>query len=215
MPRCPEPVMKPLPKKSRPLLLALLALVLLAGGLLLRSVLTPAPPPSPAPSPVAETPPQSREVILYFGAVDGTHLVAESRELNDCGDDQACLRSILHALIAGPIGEGAPIIPPHTELRGISEDDQGLATVDFSAELVNGHPGGSMSELLSVYAVVDSLAVNFPYLRQVRFLVEGKPVETLKGHVDLRQPLAPDFSLTRSATEEATPQTSEPARKEQ
>ena len=72
-----------------------------------------------------------------------------------------------------------------------------------------------MSELLSVYSVVDTLAVNFPYLRQVRFLVEGQPVATLKGHVDLRQPLAPDFNLTRSAAEEATPQTAESARKEQ
>jgi hypothetical protein len=49
--------------------------------------------------------------------------------------------------------------------------------------------------LLTVYALADTVAVNFPHLRQLRILIEGGAVETLKGHVDLRQPLAPDFSL--------------------
>lgn len=203
-------------KNSRLLLLACLALLLVAGGLLLRSHLGSSPPVKPLPPPAPETPPQLREVILYFGAPDGTHLIAQSRELRDCPDEQQCLRSTLQALIDGPIGDGDPILPRHTELRGISQDDQGLTTVDFSRELVAGHPGGSMSELLSVYAVVDSLAVNYPYIRQVRFLVEGRPVETLKGHVDLRQPLTPDFSLTRPPAEGAgAEQAVAPAGKEQ
>jgi len=49
--------------------------------------------------------------------------------------------------------------------------------------------------LLTVYALANTVAVNFPHLRQLRILVEGAAVETLKGHVDLRQPLVPDFSL--------------------
>ena len=198
--------------KKITLVLLILALLLVGGGLLLRFVLrAPAPaPPTPQPIAVAPTPP--REVILYFGSADGTHLVAESRELNDCNDDQACQRAVLDALIAGPSGSGIPLVPPHTVLRSISQDDQGQATVDFSNEMVNGQPGGSMSELLSVYSVVDTLAVNFSYLRQVRFLIEDQPVETLKGHVDLRQPLTPDFSLTRSASEEdAVPEVPKPA----
>ena len=206
--------MKSSSKNTRLLLLAFLALLLIFGGLLLRSFLiSSSPPPQPpVPAPAAESPRELREVILYFGAEDGTHLVAESRELHDCLEEQDCLHSTLQALIDGPVSAAAPLIPPHTILRGITVSDQGRATVDFNEDLVAGHPGGSMSELLTVYAVVDTLAVNFPYIRQVRFEVEGKPLETLKGHVDLRQPLTPDFSLTRPpAAEETTTPTPAPA----
>jgi hypothetical protein len=67
--------------------------------------------------------------------------------------------------------------------------------VDFSQELISAHPGGTQSELLTIYGLADTLAVNFPHLRQMRVLVDGVPVATLKGHVDLRQPISPDFSL--------------------
>ncbi|GAB6082867.1 hypothetical protein JCM30471_17810 [Desulfuromonas carbonis] len=182
---------------TRWLLIAGIALLLVSSSALFLLFRTPESPELPAPSPVTTPAPAGREVILYFGAADGTHLVAEQRELAGCRDDQACLRATLEALLAGPVGDGVPILPEQTVVRDLTLADQGLASVNFSSELIAGHPGGSMTELLTVYGIVDTLAVNFPYLRQVRFLVEGEPVATLKGHVDLRQPLAPDFSLTR------------------
>jgi hypothetical protein len=51
--------------------------------------------------------------------------------------------------------------------------------------------------LLTVYGVANTLAVNFPHLRQVRFLVAGQDVETLRGHVDLRAPVPADFRYGR------------------
>ena len=48
---------------------------------------------------------------------------------------------------------------------------------------------------MTIYGLADTLAVNFPHLRQMRVLVDGAPIATLKGHVDLRQPIHPDFSL--------------------
>jgi len=59
--------------------------------------------------------------------------------------------------------------------------------------------------MAAVYSVVDSLAVNFPQIRQVRIFVEGKPVDTLKGHLDLREPLEPDFSLEKKVEAEKEP----------
>ena len=57
-------------------------------------------------------------------------------------------------------------------------------------------PGGSLPELLTIYGLADTIAENFPHLRQVRILVEGEPVATLKGHVDLREAVKADFSFT-------------------
>ena len=188
-------------KNARLLLMAGIALVLVSAGLLLGYFLIPERPQSPISPPLTAAPQPLREVILYFAAADGTHLIAEQRELQGCQDDQSCLAATLQALLEGPAGAGARLLPAQTLLRGITLGDQGLATVNFSSDLVAGHPGGSMSELLTVYGVADTLAVNFPYLRQVRFMVEGEPLATLKGHVDLRQPLVPDFSLTRPPPE--------------
>jgi len=68
--------------------------------------------------------------------------------------------------------------------------ERGDAFVDFSADITAGHPGGSLEETLTVYTVVDVLAVNLPAITHVQILVDGKEVDTLAGHVDLRQPLA-------------------------
>ena len=80
-----------------------------------------------------------------------------------------------------------PIFSTHTVLRGVKEDGS-TALVDFSKDLIAGHPGGSVAELLTVYGLADTLAENFPHIRQVRILIDGEPVETIKGHIYLRQP---------------------------
>lgn len=147
---------------------------------------------------------QTREVILYFASVDGRTLVAETREINECQREEDCLSDTVRALITGPETGLAPILPTEVELRGIAVTDS-LVSIDFSQELIAAHPGGTQSELLTVYGLADTLAVNFPHLRQVQILVEGTPAATLKGHVDLRQPINPDFSLVEegSLVEEA------------
>jgi hypothetical protein len=174
---------------------ALVLALLIAGGLAVRWYLGRTPPASPVISPEEAQRPL-REVRLYFGGRDGMYLVEETRELDNCPDDQACMLETVKALVAGPIGDLVPIMPAQTRVLGISEQN-GVASVDFSGDLVAGHPGGSVSELFTLYGLADTLAENFPYIRQVRILIEGQPVESIKGHVDLRQPVAADFRLVR------------------
>ena len=54
---------------------------------------------------------------------------------------------------------------------------------------MTAHPGGSMNELLTIYTLVDALVVNLPAVTVVQLLVDGKELDTLAGHVDLRRPL--------------------------
>ena len=82
---------------------------------------------------------------------------------------------------------------------------EGVLQVDFARNLVDQHPGGSWGELLTVQALANTVATNFPHYRQVRILIDGAAVDTLKGHLDLRQPLNPDFSLVLSAPAGAAP----------
>jgi spore germination protein GerM len=193
--------------KRNLLLAACSIIVLLVGGLLLGRFFffTPGPPPA-SPTLVAEPRP-AREILLYFGTPDGSHLATETRQIDFCPDEEECLRATVQALIAGPQGPLLAILPSQAVLRGVSIE-QATATVDFSRALIGHHPGGSVSELFSVFGLANTLVVNFPHIRQVRLLVEGQPLETLKGHVDLREPLSADFSLTRPPTGEAPGRTS-------
>jgi hypothetical protein len=183
------------PNRSILILPALALVLLVAGGLAVRWYLgrTPSAPPVTSGE---ETERHLREVRLYFGGSDGLYLVGEPRELDNCPDDQTCMLETVKALVAGPVGDLVPILPAQTRVLGIIEQN-GVASVDFSRDLVAGHPGGSVSELFTLYGLADTLAENFPYIRQVRILVEGQPVESIKGHVDLRRPIAADFHLVR------------------
>lgn len=181
------------PRRKRLLLWGVLVILLFCAGLLVSYFeISETPHKTPV---VAETSSQSnREVILYFASVDGRTLIAETREISECQEDEDCLSDTVRALIAGPESDLAPIFPAAVELRSIAVADS-LVSIDFSQELITAHPGGTQSELLTIYGLADTMAVNFPHLRQVRILVEGVPAATLKGHVDLRQPINPDFSL--------------------
>jgi len=159
--------------------------------------------------PPEEKPAALREAILYFGSPDGTFLIGEVREMPECGELTDCLAETVDALIQGPNENLLRVFPSTTRVREVAESE-GIATVNFSRELVSAHPGGTLSELLTVYSLADTLAANFPHIRQVRFLVEGQPVTTLKGHVDLRQPIAADFRWAREVSVPESPQGAHP-----
>ena len=189
--------------KDRFLLLAFLVILVVFGALVARKYLITIPP-SPTPAAPAPQPRQLRDVVLYFGAPDGTYLVAEGREIDDCLEETDCVKETVQALINGPVGELTPIFPAHTVLRGVREEGN-TALVDFSKDLIAGHPAGSVAELLTVYGLADTLAENFPHIRQVRILIDGKAADTIKGHVDLRQPVVADFRYCHPPTEAGTP----------
>ena len=137
-----------------------------------------------------------KAVQLYFGDPQGTHLLPELRQIPGCDDDRDCIGSLLQELISGPQQGGLPVLPQSARVLGI-ELENDLVRVNFSRQLVDLHPGGSLSELLTVYSLANSLAENFSYLRQMQILVDGQPQPTLKGHVRIDQPVYADFSYSR------------------
>lgn len=147
------------------------------------------------------TPPPAEQqgamlVTLFFASTDGVALVREGREVDACSEPKECVEEVVGELINGPMGNLAPTLPSTTTLRSVSiEGDKAL--VDLGDEIVNGLPGGSSSEMLAVYSIVNTVAVNFPRIRLVKLMINGKEAETLKGHIDLSEPLGPDYDLER------------------
>jgi len=156
---------------------------------------------APAPPPA-----ESLAVTVYYAAAAADGLVGESREIFAAAAPEDWAKQIVADLIAGPTGEAAlPALPPSTELRQVFVLSGGVVWVDFSSALRSGLPGGSAAELLAVYAVVNSIALNVPGVQRVGLMIDGRPVDTLGGHVDLRRPLVPDRGLISAPGEAPAP----------
>jgi len=129
-------------------------------------------------------------VVIYFANQDG-QLVAEQRDIPRV---VGIARETIRELILGPKNEMLnPTIPAGTKLLDIDVSD-GLCTVDFSKELITGHSGGSGSEYLTVYSIVNTLT-QFGTIEEVQLRVEGKIVDTIAGHVGVGTPLERDDEI--------------------
>lgn len=140
-------------------------------------------------APVPAPPGRKIKARLFYVAEDGTRLTSVERDIayGDGADAQA--REIIAAQVA-PVAEPlVSAIPPGTTLRAVFITKSGDAYVDLSREARAAHPGGTVNELLTVYTIVNALTVNLPAVTGVQVLVDGKEVDTLSGHVDLRRPL--------------------------
>lgn len=106
--------------------------------------------------------------------------------------DDHPLTTAINGLIAGAPA-GSPLLgllPAATRLNGASVDS-GIATLDFSPDLLAANVG-SLGEAMLIASVANT-AAQFPTVEQVRFLVAGQPVETIAGHILASEPLGPDY----------------------
>jgi sporulation and spore germination protein len=148
-----------------------------------------------APSPVVPAPPGRKiKARLFYVADDGMRLTGVERDIAYGDGATAQAREIVAAQIAAVVAPLVSAVPEGTALRAVFLTEGGQAYVDLSREVVSAHPGGTLNELLTVYTIVNALTVNLPAVTAVQLLVDGKEVETLAGHVDLRQPLAKNLS---------------------
>jgi len=130
-------------------------------------------------------------VKLWFGDPSGQILVMEEREIEKV---EGIGRATINELLKGPSPDSnlLPVIPLGTVLRDINVKSDGLMIVDFSKEIIDNHIGGSTAEALTVYSIVNTLT-QFPTVDRVQFLIDGKYVDSLTGHIDLTYPVTASF----------------------
>ncbi|OGP95243.1 MAG: hypothetical protein A2157_07885 [Deltaproteobacteria bacterium RBG_16_47_11] len=140
---------------------------------------------------------EKKRILLYFSDGAGEYLIGEKREIlkRDQVDEEA--KEAVNELIKGPKGKLIPTLPPLTKLLGFELGKDGVARVNFSKALSKDHPGGSSAEVMTVYSVVNSLALNFSQIKRVQILIEGKEIETITGHLSLRRAVLPKPDLIR------------------
>ena len=173
--------------------------VLMTG--LSRVLRTAAPPdageaPAPQTATVTESAVPRIKAILYFASSDGFALVPVEREIPLAQGTVAQARAVVEAQLTATPPDGlVSTIPEGTTLRGVYVSDRNEAFVDLDATVRTKHPGGSMNELFTVYTIVNAVTTNLPDVEHVQLLIDGREVDTLAGHVDLRRPLRKNEQL--------------------
>lgn len=126
---------------------------------------------------------------LFYIAPNGRELEPVGREVLYAPTTAGQARQIIDTLLEPPPAGRTPAVPPGTTVRALYLTERGEAFVDLSGDVVTAHPGGSLNEALTVYAIVNALTVNLPEVSAVQILVDGHEMDTLNGHLDLRHPL--------------------------
>jgi hypothetical protein len=177
---------------SRPVQITIFLLLVsvLAGGIYMnllkqredrreatRSNATPLAPPIAGPA---------ENVRLMIAYDDDGVLKEESTSMTLPKEPASRAKQVLRALI----GEYAQKPSPHPLADGAGVKDVfmvegGLCVVDLNPAFAEGHRSGVMVEEMTIASMVESLAMNVPGIKRVKFLVDGKERETLAGHADL------------------------------
>jgi spore germination protein GerM len=129
------------------------------------------------------------QATLFYVSDDGAELIQVPREVL-FGDTPALqARYIVQAQLEAPAKGFVSAIPPGVKVRSLFLGAHGEAYVDLSPEVMTGHHGGSLDEALAVFAIVNAITSNLPDVTAVQILVDGKEVDSLAGHIDLREPI--------------------------
>lgn len=192
-------------RRAKVYIAALVVASAVVGWALTRLMSQPAAAPATESSPPPTTPTETAHITatLYYGSSDGRALVPVRRDVPSATGVVEQGRQILNVLFQDAPQPYVQVVPKGTKLRAFYITDRGDAFVDLSGDVVSAHPGGSLTELLTVYAVVNAITTNLPKVQRVQLLVEGKEVDTIAGHVDVRRPLERDTTLVRDSQTEA------------
>ena len=152
-------------------------------------------------APAAAAPPTAPTAhitaTLFYGARDGLLLQPVRVEVPLAEGALAQGRQIVRALLQPPPAPYVAVIPAGTTLKAFYLTSSGDAFVDLSADVTTKHPGGTPAELLTVYAIVNTITTNLQGVQRVQLLVDGKEADSVAGHVDVRRPLERDMSFVR------------------
>lgn len=149
---------------------------------------TPVVPDKPA---VTQT--EKHTVTVYRLPADGTEkLYAEKVTVEGDSDEQPLLA--LEALInTKPQDEKlVNAFPQGLKIRSLTVD-KGVAVVDLSKEIYNIE-AGSYTEMMLTQAMTNTLT-EFPNIKEVTFLIEGKKEASIKGHIDLLDAFERDTTM--------------------
>lgn len=141
--------------------------------------------------------PDKIQAHLYFADRTNSFLKSELRVVDRPDDPAEFARAIVEALIKGPQRGLIRTIPAGTALSAIYIAPDNVCYVDLSEAVKTNHPGGSNSEMLTVYSIVNTLILNVTEIKRVKILIGAHESPTLAGHINLQLPFKAHMLLIR------------------
>ncbi len=136
-------------------------------------------------------------VFLYFGDRKRPYLISEERLISHPENPVLFGKKIIEELIKGSNSGLMRTVSADTQIRAFFITKSNTAYIDFSREISDSHPGGGPMENLTVYSIVNSLALNIPGIENIKILIDGQESETLAGHINIKYPLIADMLIVR------------------
>lgn len=142
----------------------------------------------------------STSVTLMIASDSDGSLAPVQRQFALPAETTTRARAILNDLAAEYAQTGSPhplaaiaavndvfLLPaPQPAPQSATQGDPGqMAVVNLNGSFADHHPSGIEVETLTLLSMLGTLHANLPQIVQVRFLVDGKPKDTLAGHADL------------------------------
>lgn len=142
-------------------------------------------------------PPTTEGSFQMFLPDDGMMLTASLQRLRRNMKPAEKDRLMLETLFAPEtVAAGARVLPEGTTSRAYYVVGR-TGYLDMNEAFTKAEKPTPRAEKLAVYSIINSLLLNNAELDAIQILVEGKPVDTAWGWLDLTSPLGPDLSLIR------------------
>jgi len=179
-----------------PIVAVVLVAVLTVGGLLWWRMRAVSPTANAAQSPAASAQRLNEPLVITLSVPVEGMLIAVPAPVTRQPDTQSLAREALAALFADPIGSKAPVLKD-VRLRGVYLDAVGTGYIDLTPAEQREVRASVWEELIALYAMVNTLTQNFEEIKQVRFLVDGREVQTLAGHIELSRKFTKRMDLVK------------------
>ncbi len=147
----------------------------------------------------SEALPTTRVLLLFYPEAGSGALRAEPRRFVVGRGISGLMKSALVALGSGP-NSGGLISPFRQEIavRGLYSQEDGTLFIDLGAGAQDVFGRGYSEEVAAIAAVANTIFYNFPHVTRIRLLIDGEPVSSLGGHIDLSSFLYPEEWLQSS-----------------
>jgi hypothetical protein len=143
--------------------------------------------------------PQTRVLLLFYTQARSGRLKPEPRRFVVTSGTPGLMKSALTELGRDPGVPGVTSPFKHEiSVRGVYSQEDGTLFVDLGAGAEDIFGKGLSEEIAAIGAITNTVFYNFPHVSRLRILVDGDPVGSLEGHVDLSGFLYPELWLQTS-----------------
>jgi sporulation and spore germination protein len=144
---------------------------------------------------ISQKAPISPDTARVFFTTDGRYLNAEIVEISRDLSPYERIQILINRLTKGPASKYfEKILPENVTLQAIFIGENEV-TLDFSKELSENFQGGTITEMLTVYSIVNTVTLNVDNIQKVQIMTEGKIRTVLSGEIDISRPLSTNLNL--------------------